>query len=277
MSYPNISGTPSSPSPSSPYAVPATSTGSPRHRTAADQTPALGAPGMAPKTSPTSAQSSAGRKPSRRGARRTHGAARLLALIAAPLARSRRTVLAVAGAAVGCSLCACSGIGGTQTDTATPAATVSASRDTQSAEDAQNTQDDSGGDTFTVALDKTATWNNGIKANLSGFGRGTSGEYASPSGKAYLSFSVTLQNGSKSSIDLSMVSLSCPDGADEIFDTDAGFSGNPDTHVLSGKSETWKAACVFPKTARSVQIELTPTDTSGSGWYRTAIFTGQVQ
>ncbi|GGT06210.1 hypothetical protein [Streptomyces chromofuscus] len=223
------------------------------------------------------AQPSAGRKPSWCGARLTHGASTLLALIAVPLARARRTVLAVAATAVGCSLCACSTTGGTQTDTAPPAATVSASQDTQSAEGAQDTQDDSDSDTFTVALDKTATWNNGVKAHLSGFSRGTSGEYASPSGKAYLAFSVTMQNGSKSTIDLSMVSLSCPDGAEEIFDTDAGFSGTPDTHLLPGKSQTWKAACVFPKTARSAQIEITPTDTSGSGWYRTAIFTGQVQ
>ncbi|MFJ8357834.1 hypothetical protein [Streptomyces sp. NPDC093984] len=191
--------------------------------------------------------------------------------------RLRRTVLAVATAAVGCSLCACSAISGGQTDTTPSAATVSASQDTQGAEDAKDTQDDSDSDTFTVALDKTATWNNGVKAHLSGFRRGTSGEYASPSGKAYLAFSVTMQNGSKSSIDLSMVSLSCPDGADEIFDTDAGFNGTPDTHLLPGKSQTWKEACAFPKTARSAQIEITPTDTSGSGWYRTAIFTGQVQ
>ncbi|MFF4312414.1 hypothetical protein [Streptomyces sp. NPDC001507] len=277
MSYPNTPGTQSSASPSSPYAVRAAAADNPQHRRPAGQALASDVSGMVPQTSPVSAPSSAGRKPSRRGTRPTHDGARLLALIAAPLARSRRTVLAVAGAAVGCFLCACTGIGGTQTDTATPAATVSASRDTQSAEDGQNSQDDSGGDTFTVALDKTATWNNGVKAHLSGFGRGTSGEYASPSGKAYLSFSVTLQNGSKSSIDLSMVSLSCPDGADEIFDTDAGFSGSPDTHVLPGKSGTWKAACVFPKTAKSAQIEIEPMDTSGSGWYRTAIFTGQVQ
>ncbi|MEW2515635.1 hypothetical protein [Streptomyces sp. NPDC046870] len=199
------------------------------------------------------------------------------ALIAAPLTRPRRIVLAVAATLAGCSLSACSDIGGSQTDTATPDATVSASQDTRSAGDAQDTQDDSAGDTFTVALDKTATWNNGVKTHLSGFGRGTSGEYASPSGKAYLAFSVTVQNGSKSAIDLSMISLSCPDGADQIFDTDAGFAGTPDTHLLPGKSQTWKAACAFPKTARSVQIEITPTDTSGSGWYRTAIFTGQVQ
>ncbi|MFE6895591.1 hypothetical protein ACFVFJ_01845 [Streptomyces sp. NPDC057717] len=277
MSYPNISGTPSSPSSSSPYAVPATFKGSPQQWTAAGQAPALGTPETAPQTSPVSAPPSAGRKPSRRGARLTRGASTLLALIAAPLTRSRRTVLAVAATAVGCSLCACSSIGGTQTDTAPPTPTVSASQDTRSAEDAQDTQDDSDSDTFTVALDKTATWNNGVKAHLSGFSRGTSGEYASPSGKAYLAFSVTMQNGSKSSIDLSMVSLSCPDGAEEIFDTDAGFNGVPDTHLLPGKSLAWKAACVFPKTAKNAQIEIMPMDTSGSGWYRTAIFTGQVQ
>jgi len=74
-----------------------------------------------------------------------------------------------------------------------------------------------------------------------------------------------------------MVSLSCPDGADEIFDTDAGFQSTPDTHLLPGKSRTWKEACAFPRTARSARIEITPADTSGSGWYRTAIFTGQVR
>ncbi|WP_193513163.1 hypothetical protein [Streptomyces griseoloalbus] len=231
----------------------------------------------APQTPLAPAQPSPGRKPSWRGARLALGASTLLALIAVPLSRPRRTVLAVAATVVGCSLCACSTAGGARTDTAPPTATVSASQDTGSAEDAQDTQDDSGSDTFIVALDKTATWNNGVKAHLSGFSRGTSGEYASPSGEAYLAFSVTMRNDSESTIDLTMVSLSCPDGADEIFDTDAGFDGTPDTHLLPGKSQTWEAACVFPKTARSAQIEITPTDTSGSGWYRTAIFTGQVR
>jgi hypothetical protein len=34
---------------------------------------------------------------------------------------------------------------------------------------------------------------------------------------------------------------------------------------------------VFTKTAKSVQIELTPIDTSDDGWHRTAIFTGTVR
>ncbi|WP_437049029.1 hypothetical protein [Streptomyces sp. enrichment culture] len=209
-----------------------------------------------------------------RGARLAHGASTPPARTTAPSTRPRKAVLAVVATVAGCSLCACSATGGTEAGTAPPAGTVSASQDTRSTEDAQ---DDSDSDTLIVALDKTATWNNGVEAHLSGFGRGTSGEYASPSGEAYLAFSVTLRNGSKSAIDLSLVSLSCPDGAEEVFDTDAGFDGAPDTHLLPGKSQSWKAACVFPETARNAQIEITPADTSGSGWYRTAIFTGQVR
>lgn len=205
------------------------------------------------------------------------------ALIATSSTRSRRTVLAVAATVVGLSLSACSGIDGSQTDAAPPENTVSASQDTRNAEEAQDAQgaedaqDDSSSDIFTVALDKTAKWNDGLEARLSDFSRGTSGEYAGPSGEDYLAFSVTMRNGSEDATDLSMVMLSCPDGAEEVYDTDAGFGGTPDTHLLPGKSQTWEMACVFPKTAKSAQIEITPTDTSGSGWYRTAIFTGEVR
>ncbi|MFD7693970.1 hypothetical protein [Streptomyces sp. NPDC059805] len=202
------------------------------------------------------------------------------ALVATTPARRRRPLLVVVAAAAGCLLTACSGVSGTETDSTPKGATVSASQEDQAAaeeEAAQDAVDDTEGDTFTVDLDKTATWNNGVTAHLDSFGRGTSGEYASPSGKAYLSFSVTVRNGSKSALDLSMISLSCPEGAEEVFDTDAGFDGAPDTHLLPGKSGTWKAACVFPKTAKDAQIEITPADTSDSGWYRTAIFTGQVK
>ncbi|GAA3210453.1 hypothetical protein ACFQE4_28120 [Streptomyces thermocoprophilus] len=203
--------------------------------------------------------------------------------VASPLARARRTLFALAATAVGLSLTACSDIGGGETDNTPKNATVSASQDSRAgdnaadSDDAAGSQDDAGGDSFTVALDKTATWNNGVKARLGGFSRGTSGEWAAPSGTAYLAFSVTVENGSKNALDLNMISLSCPDGGEEIFDSEAGFGGTPDKHLLPGKSQTWKQACAFPKTAKDVQIEITPADTSATGWYRTAIFTGQVK
>jgi hypothetical protein len=189
--------------------------------------------------------------------------------------RIRTLVLAVATLSAACALSACDTHDGTPgaegAPSVPPAGTVSASKDTGP------TQDDSDSSTLTVALDKTATWKNGVTARLSGFSRGTSGEFAYPTHKAYLAFSVTVKNGSTSPLDLSMFEVSCPGGADEVIDSDSGFGGTPDAHVLPGKSQSWKEACVFAKTAKSVQIELTPMDTSGDGWYRTAIFTGSVQ
>lgn len=188
---------------------------------------------------------------------------------------TRIRTLAAATLSAACALSACDTHDGTPAAKGSPAApsagTVSASKDTGP------TQGDSDSSTLTVALDKTATWKNGVTARLSGFSRGTTGEFASPSHKAYLAFSVTVKNDSTSPLDLSLFEVSCPDGADEVFDEDAGFGGTPDAHVLPGKSQTWKEACVFAKTAKSVQIELTPMDTSDDGWYRTAIFTGTVR
>lgn len=189
--------------------------------------------------------------------------------------RTRALALAAVATSAACALGACDPTAGTPgakgVPAAPPAATVSASKDTGP------TQDDSDSSTITVALNKSATWKNGVAARLSGFSRGTSGELAYPAHKAYLAFSVTVKNGSASPLDLSVLSVSCPGGGDEIFDEDAGFSGAPDAHVLPGMSQTWKEACVFATEATSVQIELTPMDTSGDGWYRTAIFTGKVQ
>ncbi|UWE07567.1 hypothetical protein [Actinacidiphila bryophytorum] len=189
--------------------------------------------------------------------------------------RIRNLVLAVTTLSAACALSACDTHDGTSgakgAPAAPPAGTVSASKDTGP------TQDDSDSSTLTVALDKTATWKNGVTARLNGFSRGTTSEFASPSHKAYLAFSITVKNGSASPLDLSLFNLSCPGGADEVFDEHAGFGGAPDAHVLPGKSQTWKEACVFAKTAKSVQIELTPMDTSDDGWYRTAIFTGTVR
>lgn len=205
---------------------------------------------------------------------------------------ARCAALALAATAVGLSLTACGDISGTQTNSAPPAstATVKASQDATPAGAAQDSQDDSSSDSagddsgfdsdsdvFTVPLDKEASWKNGVTARLGGFSRGKVSEYAPDAGKAYLAFSITMFNGSKTSLDLSMVDLSCPDGADEVFDEDSGFNGEPDVHLLPGKSETWKTACVFPKSSTSVQLEIEPTDTTGDGLYSTAIFTGEVK
>lgn len=191
--------------------------------------------------------------------------------------RLRRTAVALAAAAVGFSLAACEDISGTETDGPKPKSKAGAHKDAGDDKSDDGSGFESDSDAFTVALDKTASWKNGVKASLSGFGRGTSGEWAFPSGKPYLAFTVTVTNDSKNSLDLTLFDLTCPDGADQVFDSQRGFDGTPDTHVLPGKSQKWKTACVFPESAKNVQIELTPVDLTDSGWYRTAIFTGQVK
>lgn len=153
-----------------------------------------------------------------------------------------------------------------------PASTVKASKQTATSKaDDQGQEDDD--TTLTVALDATATWRNGVTAKLSAFTRGKSGEYAAPENKDILGFTITVKNGTKKPLDLSLFDLSCTNGDDEVFDSDAGFTGAPDNHVLPGKSGSWKTACVFAATEHKVQLELTPYDESG-GTYRTAIFNG---
>ncbi|MFE2538988.1 hypothetical protein [Actinacidiphila glaucinigra] len=177
-------------------------------------------------------------------------------------------------AAVGLPLTACASTEGSRQQAPKhPDATVSASKEPSADKsvDAGDQEDDT---TITVALDGTATWRNGVKAKLSGFSRGVSGPYAAQENTAYLRFKVTVVNGSKKPVDLSMITLSCPGGGEEIFDSENGLSGVPSNHVLAGESGSWTTACSFAKSEKRVQIEVTPFDEDGSSWYRTAIFRG---
>ncbi|WP_406362372.1 hypothetical protein [Streptomyces sp. NBC_01579] len=197
------------------------------------------------------------------------------------MATMRKTVITAALlAALGGSLTACNGAGDTPRAPKQPNGTVSASKEAGTDDKGG---DDSGSDetsddtTLTVALDGTAKWRNGVKATLSGFSRGFSSDTAMPEHTAYLGFTVTIVNGWNKPIDLSMTQLSCPNGGDEIFDSEKGLNGLPDSHVLPGKSGTWKTACAFKKSDNKVQIEIEPYDADSLAGYRTAIFTGEVK
>lgn len=185
---------------------------------------------------------------------------------------NRRLAITAALIALSAALSACN-TGGATGVREEPTPTVKAS---QGATKAGGTIMSDSATTMTVGLDQKAVWNNGVTMRLSKFSRGTSSAYAAPSGKAYLSFTVTYTNGSKTPLDASMVTLSCPNGGEEIFDGDSGFNGAPSGHVLPGRSLSWVTACTFKASDTRAQIEATPFDTSASGWYRTAIFTGKI-
>lgn len=186
--------------------------------------------------------------------------------------RKHLAITAALIAALSGSLSACNDTGG-NTGTKVASVTVKASPESTTTAGETTMTDDSS--TMTVALTGTAKWRNGVAMKLSGFKRGTSGDYATPDHTPYLRFTVTLTNGDKTPLDASALTLSCPNGGEEIFDTDKGLNGAPSGHILSGKSLSWQIACAFQAADTYAQIEATPFD-SGAGWYRTAIFTGKV-
>ncbi|MEV7952971.1 hypothetical protein [Streptomyces sp. NPDC088141] len=197
------------------------------------------------------------------------------------MATKRNTLISAALlAALGVSLTACTGSGDTSPIPKQPHTTVSASKETSTDDKGDPGTEESSDDmtmTMPLALDGTAKWRNGVETNLSDFSRGFSTDCAMPDHAAYLGFTVTVGNGSKKPFDLSMTNLSCLDGGDEIFDSAKGLNGAPDSHVLPGKSGTWKTACAFNKSNNKVRIEVTPYDTDSLARYRTAIFTGEVK
>ncbi|MEV5264760.1 hypothetical protein [Streptomyces werraensis] len=187
------------------------------------------------------------------------------------MADIRKTLIAAALLAALGTTTACTDSGDAKPK---PKATVTATEET--VEDPQEDVVEEDDETLIVALDKPAEWRNKVTAALSKFSRGTSGEYAFPESTAYLKFTITMTNGHTKPIDLSMTTISCPAGGEEIFDSENGLNGNPDNYLLPGEKADWVVACAFPKTETDVQIEVTPYD-SGLTGYRTAIFKGEVK
>ena len=190
--------------------------------------------------------------------------------------RTRLLALALTAAALGGLSTACANEGGSTRAPKHPDATVSASKDASAGKsvDPSSEEDDS---TITVALTGTAKWRDGVKASLSGFSRGVSSDTAYPSGEPYLRFKVTVDNGSREPLDLSMVNLVCPNGADQVSDYDQGLNGSANGHVIAGETRSWVTACSFPKAGKKVQIEVTPYTDDPDHYYRTAIFRGTVK
>lgn len=192
------------------------------------------------------------------------------------MAEIRKTLIAAALLAVlGGTVTACSDSGdGVKPK---PKATVDAPSEEKAGDSEEETVDE-GDDTLIVALDKPAKWRNGVTAALSKFSRGNSGDTAYPENTPYLKFTVTVTNGHKTPLDLSMITISCPEDGEEIFDSANGLDGTPSKHVLPGEKGTWTMACAFDAKQTDVQIEMTPFDSSDDdAWYRTAIFKGEVK
>jgi hypothetical protein len=138
--------------------------------------------------------------------------------------------------------------------------------------------DDKGVDDGTVGLTDKVTYENGVAVQLSGFERGTSSEYAAPSSTAYVKFTVNMVNGSKKTVNASMLAVQCQYGkapaheGEQVFDVDKGLDVPPTTHVTPGNSISFTMACAMPKDEQRLQVEVSPGFLSD-----TALFVGAVK
>ncbi|WP_405727516.1 hypothetical protein OG607_24850 [Streptomyces sp. NBC_01537] len=176
---------------------------------------------------------------------------------------TRNAALLITGAAL---LAAC----GTSQSTAGSSPAVTTTRATPAVTGAAT-----GDDSSTPA--RTTTYKTGVEVSLSEFTRGTSSASASPAKKPYIRFTLTILNGSKVTMDLNALTLTCSYGDDgtagaKIYDSEHGLNGTPTTQLQPGHTEKSAVACVQPKEETYTRIEVKPDSDS-----KAAIFTGTVE
>ncbi|MGW7254421.1 hypothetical protein [Streptomyces sp. NPDC054834] len=142
-------------------------------------------------------------------------------------------------------------------------------------EEASPTPDET--DDGVYALTDTVTYESDVEVSLSGFKRTVSGAYADPENTSYVGFTVKIKNGGSKTFDATMLTVNCSYGKDghsseEVYDSDAGLNGGPDTKLLAGRSINVPWGCELPKNQKLIQIEVTPDFDSEA-----AIFTGSVK
>lgn len=179
-----------------------------------------------------------------------------------------RTRAAILACAIAATLSACATNSPTTASSSKPSATVTPVVETPTASE-------SGDGSY--ALTDTVTYENKVQVSLGKFTRGTSGEYASPSKKPYIKFTVTVINGSAKTMDLNALNVTCSYGDDstegeQIFDSEHGLDGTPTTHLRPGRTVKVVLACAQPKKETYTQIEVSPDWESDA-----AIFAGDVK
>lgn len=210
----------------------------------------------------------------------------------APPKKTNTVVVATAAAAIGAVVAAVITAGVTGGDKAagpTPTVTVTktaggndsaAAADEEavpSPDETDGTDGTDGTDDGVYALTDTVTYESDVEVSLSGFKRSVSGAYADPENTSYVGFTVKIKNGGSKTLDATMLTVNCSYGkdghsSDEVFDSDAGLNGGPDTKLLAGRSINAPWGCELPKNQKLIQIEVAPDFDSEA-----AIFTGSVK
>lgn len=104
------------------------------------------------------------------------------------------------------------------------------------------------------------TYVDGIQITVSAPTSMTSSEWASPGNTKGSSFTVTIVNGSDVPFDPSMANVTAQSAnseAEQIYDSEKGYGGSPDTTLLPGREAKYTVAFAMPD-AKDVVVEASP-------------------
>jgi len=140
------------------------------------------------------------------------------------------------------------------------------------------TGDDASGAASETDLKSKVSFEDGLVVYLADLDRGTSAEYAIPDKAPYVSFKLTIENGTGGDIDLALVTIDCatgPDGdqADQVYDTENDLGLGIQGVVKVGKKKSAVYGCVMDKKVSELQIDVSVNDDFSR---ESAVFTGTV-
>ncbi|WP_052808586.1 hypothetical protein [Streptomyces cyaneogriseus] len=126
-------------------------------------------------------------------------------------------------------------------------------------------------------LTDAVKYDDGVEVRLSGYTRGVTSAYASVENAPYVAFTVKIENGSKSMVDIGTGYVTCYAGeesrqAEQVFDSEHGLEGMPSMKLRPGRTATAEVACEMPKNEQYLQVELAP-----SGEAEVAVLAGNVK
>lgn len=122
------------------------------------------------------------------------------------------------------------------------------------------------------------TFEDGLVVYLADMKRGTSAEYAIPDKSPFVSFKLTIENGTGSDIDLALVTIDCATGADgdqaeQVYDSENDLGMGIQGVVKDGKKKSAVYGCVMDKKVTELQVEVSVNDDFTR---ESAVFTGEV-
>lgn len=124
-------------------------------------------------------------------------------------------------------------------------------------------------------------FDDGLTIEMTDIERATTGEWAMPENADYLRFTVQIQNGTGSPVDLTLFHIQCQYGegghtGESVYDTEGGVGDGFTSTVMDGNNATATFGCELPADESQIQIEVNVGDETETDWMRpTAFFTGE--